>query len=126
MRVFVYQGPLTEPSSYGNDEDDENSVTKAGVKELTLRSVDVPGANLITKCNCSGDMAVARMVLGDGRVFKILLQSSDQLYLPQFGADQNKLVVDVDAFSTGCLYIVNDLELKRNVLYAEGGLLLLF
>ena len=124
MRVFVYQGPLTDPSS-SFDEDDENSVT-AGVKELRLRSVDVPGANLITKCCCSGDMAIARMVLGDGRVFKILLQSSDQLYLPQFGADQNKLVVDVDAFSTGCLYIVNDLELKRNVLYAEGGLLLLF
>ncbi|KAG2378589.1 hypothetical protein C9374_008228 [Naegleria lovaniensis] len=80
---------------------------------------------------CSGpcsDDSKCRILLSDGRVYKISFSNNTdndlplinrQEYLKEFGIMTHKIVKQMDSFTNGCIFLVHDMKKKRNVLYGE-------
>ena len=116
--------PIEIPLFTTNDQNNNNNGMISNNNAITTTTIH--------QCICSGpssEDSKCRILLGDGRVYKIsfsnniqnnLPEIKSQGYLTEFGTRTQRIVKYMDSFTNGCIFLVYDVKKQRNVLYGEG------
>nr|CAG4718182.1 unnamed protein product [Naegleria fowleri] len=115
--------PIEIPLFTTNDQNNNNNGMISNNNAITTTTIH--------QCICSGpssEDSKCRILLGDGRVYKIsfsnniqnnLPEIKSQGYLTEFGTRTQRIVKYMDSFTNGCIFLVYDVKKQRNVLYGE-------